>query len=108
MNKLIELIADVDQLDAEDVIFVKPDWQPKSEAQVSRLTDDYRVPEEVTALGYEYFLEVDVIRQVLQEFTDRPGSYQRARIRSSTCPSCRSSSPYVAQSPLFCAATARS
>lgn len=71
MAKLIELIANVDQMDAEDVLFIKPDWQPESEARVFRLTDDYRAPDEAKALGYEYFLEVDVIRQVLEEFRNR-------------------------------------
>jgi hypothetical protein len=71
MAKLIELIANVDQMDAEDVIFAKRDWQSESEARVFRLTEDYRAPDEAKLLGYEYFLEVDVIRQVLEEFHDR-------------------------------------
>ena len=71
MTKLIDLLADVDQMDAEDVIFAKRDWRPESEAMVFSLTEDYRVPDEAKALGYEYFLEVDVIRQVLEEFHGR-------------------------------------
>jgi hypothetical protein len=72
MAKLCELIASVDQMDPEDVICAKPEWQPDSEARVFRLTEDYCVPDEAKAQGYEYFLEADVIRQVLEEFRDRP------------------------------------
>ena len=71
MTKLIEMLADIDQMDAEDVIFAKRDWRPESEARVFRLTEDYRAPDEAQMLGYEYFLEVDVIRQVLEEFHGR-------------------------------------
>jgi hypothetical protein len=71
MGRLIDLIANIAQMDAEDVIFAKREWQPESDAKVFRLTEDYRVPEEAKELGYEYFLEVDVIRQVLEEFRDR-------------------------------------
>ena len=71
MGRLIDLIANIAQMDAEDVIFAKREWQPESDAKVFRLTEDCRVPEEAKELGYEYFLEVDVIRQVLEEFRDR-------------------------------------
>ena len=71
MTKLIELIANIDQMDAEDVIFAKRDWQPESEARVFKLTEDYRAPDEAQELGYEYLLELDVIRHVLEEFNDR-------------------------------------
>ncbi|AUX38229.1 MULTISPECIES: hypothetical protein [Sorangium] len=72
MAKLLDLIAKIDQMDREDVIFVKPEWRPDSEASVFQLTEDYRVPEEARALGYEYFLEVDTIQQILEEFRSRP------------------------------------
>lgn len=51
---------------------LKPEWHPDSEARVFRLTEDCRVPDEATSLGYKYFLEVDIIRQVLEEFRSRP------------------------------------
>lgn len=71
MTTLIELIGQIDAMDAEDVIVAKPEWHRGSDARIVRLTDDYRVPEETTQLGYRYFLEVDVIRQVLGEFHGR-------------------------------------
>ncbi|WP_437600224.1 hypothetical protein WMF28_01535 [Sorangium sp. So ce590] len=72
MAKLLDLIAKIDQMDREDMICVKPEWRPDSEASVFRPTEDYRVPDEAKVLGYEYFLEVDTIRQILEEFRSRP------------------------------------
>ena len=72
MTKLCELIASVDQMDPEDVICAKPEWHSDSEARVFRLSEDYRVPDEAKAQGYEYFLEADVVRQVMEEFRGRP------------------------------------
>jgi hypothetical protein len=72
MTTLLELLGKVDELGAEDVICAKPEWHFGSDAKVFRLTDDYRVPADAKAEGYAYFLEVDVIRQVLDELRDRP------------------------------------
>jgi hypothetical protein len=79
MAKLIDLIAKIDQMDPEDVICAKPEWLPESEARVFRLTEDCRVPNEAKALGYEYFLEVDVILQIIEEFSNRPDASLEAK-----------------------------
>ncbi|WP_437955260.1 hypothetical protein WME76_27455 [Sorangium sp. So ce119] len=71
MAKLLDLIAEIDQMDRGDVICAKPEWRPDSEARVFRLTEDYRVTDEAKALGYEYLLEVDTIRRILEEFRSR-------------------------------------
>jgi hypothetical protein len=71
MATLCELIASIDQMAPEDVICAKREWRPDYEAKLVRLTDDSRIPDEAKLLGYEYFLEADVIRQVLEEFHDR-------------------------------------
>jgi hypothetical protein len=72
MTTIMDLIERIDELDAEDVIFAKPDWNEKAEARIFRLTEDHRVPSEAGALGFTYFLEADVVRQVLEEFSDKP------------------------------------
>lgn len=72
MPTIIELIRDIDKFDPEDVIFAKPEWTVDADARIFRLTPEYHAPPEAEALGYEYFLEVDVIRQVLEEFRDKP------------------------------------
>ena len=78
MNKkestLVEIIASINEFDAEDVIFAKPKWTLNSEAEIFRLLEDGRVPGEAKRRGLEYFLEVDVVRQVLDEFLGRPGA----------------------------------
>ena len=72
MATLMDLVAEIDTLAAEDVVFAKPEWNELSEARVFQLTDDFRPPPEAGALGYAYLLEVDLIRQVLEEFTGTP------------------------------------
>ena len=72
MTRLIDIIAKLSDMDREDVICVRPEWSAESEAGVFRFGADYRVPEEAARLGLKYFLEVDVARQVLEEFTNRP------------------------------------
>lgn len=81
MATLIELIGNVDGMDPEDVICAKPEWRPESEARTFRLTEDLRVPEEAKAAGYESFLEVDIIRQVLEEFSETPGASLEEKCR---------------------------
>lgn len=72
MERLLDLIARIDQLDEEDVIFLKHEFSPASAARIFRLAPEYRIPDEAKQLGYEYFLEVDTIKQVLEEFRFRP------------------------------------
>ena len=72
MPRLIDIIASFDEIDPEDVIFAKPEWSCDTESAIFRLTDDYRVPEEALRSGFRYLLDVDVARQVMVEFKDRP------------------------------------
>jgi hypothetical protein len=76
---LWELIEHIDELNDEDVIFAKPDWNENTEARIFRLTPDYRAPPEASALGFKYFLEVDVVRQVLEEFRNKLDVSPRAK-----------------------------
>jgi hypothetical protein len=69
---ITDLIAHINQFEREDVIFAKPEWSEVAEARVFRMTADYRFPPEASALGMTYFLEVDVVRQVLEEFREQP------------------------------------
>ena len=70
MRTIMDVIGRIDELDAEDVIFARPGWNEKAEAVIFRLMEDHRAPPEAGALGFKYFLEVDVVRQVLEEFRD--------------------------------------
>lgn len=79
VSTILDLISRIEELAQEEVICAKPGWTPDTEALVVALPEDCRIPEGVLAMGYEYFLEVDVIRQVLQEFQLRPDATARER-----------------------------
>jgi hypothetical protein len=72
MKALLEIIDRIDEFDDEDVIFVRPDWGPRSDAEVFRLTEELKVPERPKELGLKYFLEVAIAREVLESFADQP------------------------------------
>jgi len=72
MPTIMDLLKDIDRLDPEDIIFAKPEWREDSEARIFPLMENNRLPPEAETLGYKYFLEVDVIRQVLNEFRNQP------------------------------------
>lgn len=60
---LRELLADLDSKDDSLCIVAKRPWSPECEADLVRLTEDYRVPSDTLSKGYEYFLEVSVARE---------------------------------------------
>lgn len=68
MKKLIGLVQALDELDGEDVIFARPEWTLDSDADVFHLGEDGHKPSEPGRLGLEYFLEVEIAREVLEEF----------------------------------------
>ncbi|RZI55403.1 MAG: hypothetical protein EOP37_28210 [Rubrivivax sp.] len=57
---LTEIIARLDSADDSLCIVARRPWAPGAEAKLIALTDEYRVPVEVLADGYEYFLEVSL------------------------------------------------
>jgi hypothetical protein len=59
-TRLREIVADLKSADDALCIVAKRPWHPDTEALLVRLTADWRVPEAVSAAGYEYFLEVIV------------------------------------------------
>jgi hypothetical protein len=71
---LIELIERIDDLGEELCFFVRKPWVAESEAVAGPLAKDFRVPLELSARGLDYFLEVPLIKEVLEVFGDRPAS----------------------------------
>lgn len=65
--KLSEAIERARAVSDELCIVARRPWIPESEARLVQLTEDFRVPKEVKAAGYEYFLEVDLIRRELMD-----------------------------------------
>lgn len=68
MKTLLELTALIDEIDENDMIFAKKDasgeWTPMSLAQAIPRSGDR---EGAKKLGFEYFLEVFVAREVLED-----------------------------------------
>lgn len=60
--KLSDIVNGLGTTEDSLCIVVKRPWMGDSEARLVRLTEDFRVPEEVLSAGYEYFLEVSVAR----------------------------------------------
>ena len=79
MMTLLDIIERIDQLNDEDVVFVRPEWSPESEAALFELTGDLEVPAEPKQLGLKYFLEVAVAREVLDGFASRPDATTREK-----------------------------
>jgi hypothetical protein len=69
MKKLLELVEQLDALDEELVIFARPEWTCDSDAATFQLTSDDAIPEEPERLGLKYFLEVDIAREFLEDYT---------------------------------------
>jgi len=59
-KRLRDIISELESTDTSLCIVAKRPWQPDSEALLVRLTENYRVPGDTLAQGYECFLEVSV------------------------------------------------
>lgn len=60
---LADIIANLEAADDSLCIVARRPWTPDAEAKLIALTADYRVPDDVLADRYEYFLEVSVARE---------------------------------------------
>jgi hypothetical protein len=58
--KLAEIVATLESSDESLCIVAKRPWAGDSEARLVAFNEEFRIPEEVVAAGYEYFLEVSV------------------------------------------------
>jgi len=67
---LFEAIRDLDSLDEESTIYAAEPWTADSQAIVMPQPDDGRLPDEARKLGFEYFLEVWIAREVLQDWVE--------------------------------------
>lgn len=65
---LIEVIAKLHELPEETFICARRPWRHDADAMLVPFTDDLRIPQEVKAQGYEYFLEVSTAREILEGF----------------------------------------
>jgi hypothetical protein len=58
--KLREIIDELEATDHTLCIVAKRPWTPECDAHLVHLTEDYRVPADILAAGFDYFLEVSV------------------------------------------------
>jgi hypothetical protein len=67
--KLIGLIARLDELDGEEIIYAREPWTADSDAMVASEYQDsvpFWVPPEAAEAGMKYFLEVFTTREVVE------------------------------------------
>lgn len=69
--KVTEAVERIDELEEEAVLCVRRPWVADAESHVCLLSSDLSVPPAVKALGYEYFLEVSVAKEVLAVLNER-------------------------------------
>jgi hypothetical protein len=63
--RLVEVTRRVHELDSSQTIYAKKPWTPESEAEVKTEEPGRLVPSELAKAGYDYFLEVDIARDVV-------------------------------------------
>lgn len=76
---LAEVLDSLEALNEDNCIFARKPWRTDALAIVALLTDDFRIPAEMTDEGFEYFLEVHVAKDVLKVFENRQPTPQECR-----------------------------
>ena len=68
MMTLIEIIRDLDSFDSEGIICAKKPWAESSQAIVVVEPQARRLPAEAEKLGLDYFLDVFIARELLEDW----------------------------------------
>ena len=72
--QLSQLVANLEQLDDDQIICVMQPWAAGAEARLTPPDDRLGVPVDVKSAGFVYFLEVHVAKEVLGVFGDKPAN----------------------------------
>lgn len=64
----------VGEMPKGSTICAKKPFHRSSEAVIVQLTSDYRVPETIKESGYEYFLEQDIVQELLEMIEPKAAS----------------------------------
>ena len=72
--RLIDAISQLKELPEETFICVRRPWGHDADTLLVPFTEDLRIPSEVLAQGFEYYLEVSTAHEVLESFLDRKPS----------------------------------
>jgi hypothetical protein len=68
---LSEMVRKIDLLGDNLAVCVRRPWEAAAETRVVELDSSLRVPQTILDEGFEYFLEVHVIKEVLQVLRGR-------------------------------------
>lgn len=68
--KLSDVVDQIDKFDEGLTVYVAPEWTPDSTVLVAREPDGGGVPPEAQTEGMRYFLEIFVMKEVLEGLKD--------------------------------------
>lgn len=68
VTTLCDLLANLDELDAEATIYARPPWGPDAAALVEHEPDQGGLPEKASNQGMTYFLEVFIAKELLEDW----------------------------------------
>ena len=79
--KIVEAVEEISTLDRSITICARRPWTGEAECVLITLDRGVTVPKATTAAGFEYFLDVHVILEVLQVFGKRePTADEKLRL----------------------------
>ncbi len=73
-QKLIDLVARLDELPQEHAIYAKKPWSRDSQASVMEEPPDGGIPVEAKVAGMDYFIEVFIASEFIGGWVDSLGS----------------------------------
>lgn len=73
---LTDVLDKISELSDEEVIFARKPWRPESEVVVGELDSTYRPPRSIVERGFDYFMEVSTVNEVLEVLATRSATPQ--------------------------------
>lgn len=68
--RLLDVILSLDDLDEASTIYLQEPWTKESNAVVAPEPNDGGLPPEVKTLGLNYFIEVSIAREFLEDWAE--------------------------------------
>ena len=75
--KLSEVIVNLASHPEETFICVRRPWIPKADAVLVPFTPGFRIPETVKVQGFEYFLEVSIANEIIEDYLKQSPSTEK-------------------------------
>jgi hypothetical protein len=70
-KQLREIVAEIDRFDGGDTIYCRAPWTNEADALVATEPDGGGLPEEAERLGFSYFLEIDIAKDLARNLADQ-------------------------------------